>query len=181
MFSRNKKIIGVFFFLAILLPVSTLVGTGAAQPPDLDAISANQQGLAHFKHGFYDLTPHGRRAEAGDAFARAEKAFLRAVEIDDDFVDAHRNLARLYFVQEKFEQARAQYVRVLRLDPRDLDTYVQIALVHTELGNFQEAIQSLEAARRQTGDAEIIRKLDGYIQKILRSATDSEERMGGGK
>lgn len=181
MFSPNRKTIGVFFILAVLLPVSTLLGSGAAQPPGQDAMSANQQGLAHFKHGFYDLTPHGRSVEARDAFARAEKAFLRAVEIDEDFADAHRNLARLYFVQEKFEQAHAQYAQVLRLDPRDLDTYMQIALIHTELGNFQDAIQSLEAAKKQTGDAEIIRKLDGYVQKILRRATDSEDLKGGGK
>jgi tetratricopeptide (TPR) repeat protein len=181
MFSPDRKIIGVFLLLAMLLPVSALAGAGAAQSPGLEAMSANQQGLAHFKHGFYDLTPHGRNTEARDAFARAEKAFLRAVEIDEDFVDAHRNLARLYFIQEKFEQARAQYAQVLRLEPRDVDTYVQIALVATELGSFQDAIQYLEAARKQTGDAEVIRKLDGYIQKIVRAATDGESRKGGGK
>jgi tetratricopeptide (TPR) repeat protein len=181
MFSRNRKIIGIFLVRAIISPAGAIAGAGAAQSPGADAISANQKGLGHFRHGFYDLVPHGRKAEAHDEFTRAERAFLKAIELNGDFVEAHRNLARLYYVQKKFEKAEAEYSQVMRLDPGDLDNYVQMALVATELGNFQEAIRYLEAAKQKTGNAEIIRKLDGYIQKVLSAARDSEDGKGGGK
>ena len=181
MFFIRRKFIAVCFSLALVLPAVAIAGAGDAGDPGPDAVSANQKGLAHFKHGYYDLVPRGRKAEAHEELALAEKAFQRAITFNEDFIDAHRNLARLYYLQEKFEQARNEFAKIMRLDPGDIDSYVQMALAEIELENFQEAIRHLEAAKQQTDDPKIIRKLDGYIQKILLAATVLRDRKGGGK
>jgi tetratricopeptide (TPR) repeat protein len=112
------------------------------------------------------MIPRGRKVEAQQEMAHAEQAFIRAIEIDPDFTDAHRNLARLYYLQEKYDQAAIEYSHVLRLDPGDIDMYVQMAVVETELGNFEEAVNHLEAAKKETDDEQVIQKLNNYIKKI---------------
>ena len=113
--------------------------------------------------------------------AQAEKAFLQAIEANGDFLDAHLNLARLYYLQKKFGRAADEYAEVLRLNPGDIDNYALMALVQTELGNFQEAIHYLETAKQHTDDEQIMRKLDGYIQKVLISIENSEKGKGESK
>jgi len=166
MFSINKPT------LAIVLSLILIFSSGVFAAPD-DAPGAlpeqaiiNQQGLTHFKRGYYEMIPRGRKAEAQQEMARAEQAFIRAIEIDPDFTDAHRNLARLYYLQKKYDQAAIEYSHVLRLDPGDIDTYAQMAVVETELGNFEEAVSLLDAAKKETDDDQVIQKLDNYIQKI---------------
>ena len=41
-----------------------------------------------------------------------------------------------------------------------------MAVVETELGNFKEAVNHLEAAKNETEDEQVIQKLNDYIQKI---------------
>ena len=181
MFLINRKIPGIIFFLALIFSTGILAGSGAVQAQSPEAVSANERGLAHFKHGYYDLTPRGRKAEAHEELAQAEKAFLRAIKSNSDFLDAHRNLARLYYLQEKFEQAAGEYTEVMRLDPDDIDNYALMALVQTELGNFPEAIHYLETAKQHTDDEQVVRKLDGYIQKVLLGLENGEKGKGGSK
>ncbi len=126
----------------------------------------NRKGLEYFREGFYQRLPKGQQREANKAFDLAAGEFQNAIALKPDFVEAHRNLARLYYVRRQFSEAAASYRNVIRLAPRDLDAYVQLALADVELERFDEAIRQLELAKAQTDDQEAIRKLDGYIQKI---------------
>ena len=58
------------------------------------------------------------------------------------------------------------YAQVLRLDPVDIDTYVQMALAQVEMGNWGDAVQYLETAKTKTTENRIIQQLDGYISKV---------------
>lgn len=166
MFSINKPTLAIGFLLILVFSTSGFAASDNA-PGALPAEALiNQQGLTHFKRGYYEMIPRGRKAEAQQEMARAEQAFIRAIEIDPDFTDAHRNLARLYYLQKKYDQAAIEYSHVLRLDPGDIDTYVQMAVVETELGNFEEAVNHLEAAKKETEDEQVVQKLNNYIQKI---------------
>jgi len=126
----------------------------------------NRKGLEHFRDGFYQKLPKGQQREADQVFDLAAAEFKSAIALKPDFVEAHRNLARLYYVRKKFSEAAESYRNVTRLDPRDLDAYVQLALSYVEQERFDEAAYQLELAKTQTDDREAIRKLDGYIQKI---------------
>jgi tetratricopeptide (TPR) repeat protein len=166
MLSISKTTLGIGLLLVLAFSSGVVAGPDNAQTPLPEKALMNQQGLTHFKRGYYEMIPRGRKVEAQQEMARAEQAFIRAIEIDPDFTDAHRNLARLYYLQEKYDQAAIEYSHVLRLDPGDIDTYVQMAVVETELGNFEEAVNHLEAAKNETDDEQVIQKLNDYIQKI---------------
>jgi tetratricopeptide (TPR) repeat protein len=160
--SEKEFLIGL---LACAFAVSVLADSGGRSASLPAEAIQNRQGLIHFKQGYYDLTPKGRKTEAHEQLKLAEKAFRKAIDIDGDCIDAHRNLARLYYVQRKFSQAATAYAQVIRLAPKDIDTYVHMALAQIEMGNFGEAVRYLEAARNQTNDERIIQQLDSYIAK----------------
>ena len=152
--------------LTCIFAVSVFAGSGDQPTPASDEGLQNQRGMKYFKEGYYEHMPRGRKAEARQNLDQAEKAFQKAIEINDNYADAHRNLARLYYLQEKFDQAATEYAQVIRLDPEDIDTHVHMALVQTELGNYGEAIRYLEKAKTKTTDERILQQLDGYIEKI---------------
>jgi tetratricopeptide (TPR) repeat protein len=166
MFSINKPTLAIVLLLIMAVSPGAFAGSDNAPGALPEKAQINQQGLTHFKRGYYEMIPRGRKVEAQQEMARAEQAFIRAIEIDPDFTDAHRNLARLYYLQEKYDQAAIEYSHVLRFDPGDIDTYVQMAVVETELGNFEKAVNHLEAAKNETDDEQVIQKLNDYIQKI---------------
>jgi hypothetical protein len=76
--------IGLLLLLIFSTDVLAASGGGHSAPPE-EAIE-NQRGLSHFKRGYFELMPRGRRTEAGQELALAERAFFRAVEINDNFV-----------------------------------------------------------------------------------------------
>ncbi len=155
-----------FLILAIsVCLIPSLVPAAMSFQADRSA-AHNKKGLEYFKEGFYERIPKGQQHEAEQAFDLAMAEFRSAIALKPDHVEAHRNLARLYFVRRQFSDAAESYKNVTRYAPRDVDAYVQAAASYTELQRFDEAVRQLEIARAQTGDPDIVQKLDGYIQKI---------------
>jgi tetratricopeptide (TPR) repeat protein len=150
-------------FLACMIP--SAVPEARGRQAGMEA-AHNRKGLEYFKEGFYQRIPKGQQREADRAFELAETEFRNAIALKSDFVDAHRNLARLLFVRKQFADAAESYKNVTRLAPHDLDAYVQAALAFIELEQFDEAVRQLAIAKTQTDDREVIGKLEGYIQKI---------------
>ena len=151
--------------LACALPACALGSDGAQPIPAAEVTRQNQQGLDHFKRGYYDLAPKGRTAESEKELKLAEEAFKKAVEADKNALAAHRNLARLYELQKNYLHAATEYAEIIRLDPGDVDAYAHMALVQLELGRTDEAVRYLEAAKARTNDARILQELDGYIAR----------------
>jgi tetratricopeptide (TPR) repeat protein len=131
-----------------------------------EASKHNQQGMEYYEKGFYDHTPKNQAVEAERNYGLAIREFRAAISKDPSNTEAHRNLARVYFVQKNFQGAAEQYKRVTELTPGDLDAYVHLALTLIELQRFDEAIQTLENAKQQTSDSIVLEKLDSYIAKI---------------
>ena len=127
----------------------------------------NQRGLEYFHKGFYDHAPKNQVTEAEMNYGLAIKEFQAAIRRDSSYTEAHRNLARVYYVQKNFENAAQEYRRVTELRPGDLDTYVNLALALIELKRPDEAIQALEQAKLQTSDPKVLNMLDIYIAKVL--------------
>jgi tetratricopeptide (TPR) repeat protein len=127
----------------------------------------NQRGMEYFNKGFYDHSPKQQAVEAERNYGLALKEFLAAISADPLHPEAHKNLARLYYLKKNFDNAALMYQRVTELDPGDLDTYVNLALALIELKRFNEAVQALEKAKTQTSDPKALEKLDTYISRIL--------------
>jgi tetratricopeptide (TPR) repeat protein len=166
MFTINRLALAIAFLFAGIPTLAISAGSGG--PPDSmpEATYHNQKGMQYFKHGYYDLIPRGRKSEANASFVLAEKSFQKAISINSNFVEAHRNLARLYFLEKKFDEAAPHYNQAIKLNPKDLDNYINLSLTLIELGKYDEAIRCLEDAKVQTGNTKIIKKLDSYIAKI---------------
>lgn len=132
--------------------------------PD-DAGYHNRQGLEYFNKGFYEHTPRHQDTEAARSYRLAVKEFTAAIEKDSTSAEAHRNLARVYYVQKNFAGAAEEYRRVTELSPDDLDAYVNASLACIELKRFDEAIQLLQSAKGRTSDPKALETLDSYIAK----------------
>lgn len=158
------------FIVAIIMTsaLCSLACYGADEPSTNfpDAAYHNKQGLVHFEKGFYELTPHHRNEEAEQQYGLAIQEFKKALAIDPDYAQAHRNLGRVYFVQGKFLMAAKHYKKLTDLDPRDIDSYVLTALAYAEAGKYVDARARLETAKRMTTDEKILGKLDDYIKKL---------------
>ena len=163
----------VFFERSLAVIASTLIlvflSWSGAFCQELGAGEAgyhNMQGMEHFKKGFYEHAPKNQTAEAERNYGLAVKEFQTAISRDSSYTDAHRNLARVYYVQKNFHKAAEEYQRVTELAPSDLDAYVNLALALIELKRPDEAIQALENAKGQTSDPKALETLDSYIAKV---------------
>lgn len=154
-------LVGTLALVSLSLPYAYCQDTGTK-----DAGYHNRQGMEYFNKGFYDLTPKHKDAEAEKNYGFAVKEFTAAIAKDSSSTEAHRNLARVYYVQKNFADAAEEYRRVTELAPGDLDAYVNASLACIELKRFDEAIQLLKDAKDQTSDPKAMETLDSYIAKV---------------
>jgi tetratricopeptide (TPR) repeat protein len=161
----------VTFFALALLPLAVCVKSDA-QEAGKDERYYNESGMSYFNKGYYKLMPQNNKDEASHNFKLAIKEFEKAIAINKNNVQAHRNLARTYYVQKEYLKAAEQYIRVTDLDPSDIDTYIITALAYTKIQRYAEAKEQLKIARTFTSDETVIDKLNGYIEKI-----EQEERL----
>lgn len=158
-------------FFLIFLMTSAFVGFPAygAEKADTsipDESYHNQKGLSHFKKGFYTLTPKHQKEEASKEYGLSIQEFKKALAINPDYAEAHRNLARVYYVQKKYSKAAEHYKKLTSMDPYDIDSYLYTASAYEKAQKYDEAIAELKIAKEKATDPQIIKKLDSFIEKI---------------
>jgi tetratricopeptide (TPR) repeat protein len=126
----------------------------------------NERGWGYYQKGFHEYAPHNRQQEANQYYEMAVAEFKKAIAANDGDVAAHRNLARVYHIQQKYALSAAQYKRVTELSPEDVDAYVNLAVAYSHLNKYDKAIEQLELAKTKTTDPVAIGKLNGYIEKL---------------
>ncbi len=101
------------------------------------------------------LTAYNAGKEAYDFvnYSKAEKLLLEAVGYDPDFIEAHLLLAELSKDLRKYEQSKAAYAEVMRIDstffPPALYGYGEVEI---KLGNYAEAKDFFQAYLEMMGD-----------------------------
>ena len=158
------------FFLIFLLALA-FVGFSAYGAEEVDKIISsesyhNQKGLSHFKNGFYKLTPKHQKEEASKEYGLAIQEYNKALAINPDYAETHRNLARVYYVQKNYLKAAEHYKKLTSLDPYDIDSYLYTASAYEKAQKYDEAIAELKIAKEKTTDPQIIEKLNSFIEKI---------------
>ena len=157
-------------FLAVLFLVASIFTVYEkridANDTKSDETYFNKKGLSYFNHGFYKLTPKGRLDEASQYYELAIIEFKKAIEINESFLQAYLNLARVYFVQKRFPEAAQVYIKALELNPTDIDIHLKLVLTYSMAEKYAEAIDQLKTARSLTTDEEVIEKLNGFIEKF---------------
>jgi tetratricopeptide (TPR) repeat protein len=166
----SRKPGGAIIVTTIWMLISMLIGDRdvlSRQSPDTaKAASHVQKGLEYFNEAFYGRIPKGENREADQYYDLATGEFKKAITADPKSIQAHRNLAKVYYVRKQYANAADEYRAVTTLDPWDVDAFVQLALTYTYLNRDDQAIEQLQIARSHTNDPVAIGKLDGYIQKI---------------
>jgi len=79
-------------------------------------------------------------------WARAESEFKRAIALNPSNANAHHFLGLMYFSLGRFDEARDELRRFVRLDPAGTGTST-LSLVELAVGNFDAAIEVAEKAR----------------------------------
>ncbi len=80
-------------------------------------------------------------------------AYLRALEIEPAFADAHVNLGRLFHGLGELGKAEAHYREALRLDASDATSHFNLGVLLQDRGRPEEAIHAYEQALLRDPDA----------------------------
>jgi len=131
--------------ILIILALFIFSGCGIATSKEIQFGETyyNDQGFSSFNEGFYNLLPTGKKEEAILHFKDAVESFKKALEINSDFTDARRNLARVYFIRKEYARSVEEYKKVVDLVPGDLDARLAIASAYVKLGRHDEAAFSI--------------------------------------
>jgi tetratricopeptide (TPR) repeat protein len=165
---RKKFQLVLMFIGLIVFAIGSVSARAQDEPPSGKGKGAyhNQKGLEYYQKGFYEFAPKKKDQEAEQYYQQAIGEFKKAIAANPEYGEAHRNLARVYYVKKEFEKAAEQYENVVDIDPSDVDAYVNLALAYLRLEKYDDAVQALENAKSQTSDESVIKKLDEYIQNI---------------
>jgi tetratricopeptide (TPR) repeat protein len=154
-------------FLSTYILFFVLAGTAAPLPQTAKkGAEHNRKGMQLYNDAFYNQLPQGKRLVAERLFDLAAGEFKNAIAENPEDAEAYRNLARLHYVQKQYLEAAHAYETLTSLQPHDIDTYVQLALCYIKLDRNDEAIRTLETAKTESDDPEVIVKLNEYIRKI---------------
>ena len=79
-------------------------------------------------------------------YADAVEAYLRAIELDPDYADAHCNLGSLYFNRDRRDIACECFERALEIDPDHVEANLNLAIVQEDRGHNQSALRHYKRA-----------------------------------
>lgn len=126
----------------------------------------NQDGIDHFNKGFYEATPRGEHAVAAQEYSLAERSLLEAIHTNPNWVEPYLHLGRVYFTQQKYQEAAEVYQKALRIVPQNEKIHLQLASALEMAGDYHGAVQVLEDLRVHETDGRSIAKLDELIKRL---------------
>jgi tetratricopeptide (TPR) repeat protein len=88
----------------------------------------------------------GRLAQVEGDFAGAVDAFRRAVQLNPNDVNMHRELGLAYAAQGAVDEAFVEFAASLLLNPRDAQTFADIGRLFLDAGRDADALQPLYRA-----------------------------------
>jgi tetratricopeptide (TPR) repeat protein len=105
--------------------------------------------------------------EATDRVPEAESIYRKILSVDADNEQARSRLGDLYLRQENYRGALEEFQKVLDGKERGLELQLKVALIHLELGEFDQAIALLEGmAAAHPGNGQIRYYLGAaYLEK----------------
>jgi tetratricopeptide (TPR) repeat protein len=118
----------------------------------------------NFEMALFDL---GYLYEATDRVPEAESIYRKILAVDPGNEQARSRLGDLYLRQENYRGALEEFQKVLDIKERGLELQLKVALIHLELGEFDQAIELLEdMAAAHPGNGQIRYYLgSAYLEK----------------
>jgi len=122
-----------------------------SEPPVMLHQEAEQGHLSHTAEDWYQL---GVTLEHSDMKA-SQRAYLKAIESDPEYVAARINLGRLKQLRGQISSAVHQYREAIRLDPENSEAFYNLATVFDDLGEREVAINYYRIASRSVPEAHL--------------------------
>ena len=163
-----KKVVFIF-----LISLSAFAATDSfSQAQTVEELES--AGLRHYKNAHFKAIPAKNRAMADKEFARAEKAFQKAIKKKPTRLRPYLHLGRTYSAQKKYAAAARTYRSALVIAPRHKRLYLRLASVLEKKGDYRGAINALDTLRAMETDERAIRIIDDLISQMEMRATGSD-------
>ena len=78
-------------------------------------------------------------------FPEAEALFKRVLTITPEFAAAYRNLAQVYVLQERRDDAKIAYLKAHQLEPNDAKTSLALGTLYKETNEFERSIEMISS------------------------------------
>lgn len=88
-------------------------------------------------------------------------------------ISALMTTAQQYLVENNYEQAIAEFEKILELDPMNVDAYLGLAEAYRDSGDIDKAVEILEKGYELTGDGRIKALLDGLNGAVVEETETS--------
>ncbi|MBF0551216.1 MAG: tetratricopeptide repeat protein, partial [Deltaproteobacteria bacterium] len=90
--------------------------------------------------------------EAKKEYRKAEKVYLKAVELSPKFVRAHERLSSIYIPLGEPDKAIAHLKKTIEISPRNVERQIELGERLLDKGDAEEARRIFKDAQRQTTD-----------------------------
>lgn len=90
----------------------------------------------------------GTRAMAGGNWAVAEKAFLKAIDIEPTYIHAYRSLVDVYAWTNRQTEAGAMLTRLLQIEPNSVEDRIRLGRLLIEGQEWSRALAQFSIARK---------------------------------
>lgn len=137
---------------AVRIAAADVLLTAGAVANDKYQVAYEKAGIELRKYIFYQVDFASGNAMAGDYFfkkkdyAQAEKFYLRGIQKDDKMNYVRLNLATMYNIQRRNQEALQLLQEALKLDDKNDRIYFNLALLYNELKDFINAEKNLSKA-----------------------------------
>lgn len=71
-----------------------------------------------------------------------------AIHLDEGVPEPHYELGKVYFALNQLNPARAEFERVIQLEPQHANAHYQLSRVYAKLGNSQKAREMADETKR---------------------------------
>ena len=126
-----KTLISIIILILFIVPKVMAAGSATSSP----AVSKDVK-----------IYNKGVKLMLDKKFAKAEKQFRKALEINERFAEAHNNLAYTLRKQgaDHFDEALMNYNRAIELNPNLPEPYMYRGVLYVQMGNKSFALKDHE-------------------------------------
>ena len=86
--------------------------------------------------------------------------FIRFAPAKTTDIGAMISTAQQYLTEQKYEQAIAEFQKIIEIDPKNADAYIGLAKAYIGIGDTDKAVEVLEDGYEQTNDDRILEMLE---------------------
>jgi len=76
----------------------------------------------------------------------AEKKCISIISLDHKNIDAYKKLGQVYLEQKNYDNARETFKHILKLNPDDVETIIDLGSLHKQRGENDEALANFRRA-----------------------------------